>query len=434
MADVKSGQTAQLTRGQKSSTAPQWSPDGKWIALPRPPRRGQESALRDQPGGGEGDPDDEVRDRGLRVHLGAGLGSIAYSAAEPLTAGTERPQGAPRRLRSRAPRVPARPSVDDRAGRGDEGAGGRRQRTQGKDFSVGAFSWSPDGHAIAFSATINPDLINGSSSDIYTLVLADDRVKKIVSQPGSDTTPTGRPMAGRSSSRRRWEETVLREDLAARGGFRPRGTPRSLTDAFDEVPSVVAWNPAGLYFSAPEDGVALFRDRHGHRSDRASSAPDDLMGGGFTIDGDGRRWRSPPGLDEADRGLRVRRNGFAPRAADEHDRAGSRFIVGHARADLVEEPGRRRDRRRPDQAGRLRSVEEVPAALHHSRRSDRHRSAGAARRNALLPLGHLGGAAARWCSRSTIAAAPATARSSAASTSATSASAMPGTCSPASTT
>jgi hypothetical protein len=28
------------------------------------------------------------------------------------------------------------------------------------------------------------------------------------------------------------------------------GTPRSLTDSFDEIPSVVAWNPGGLYFSA----------------------------------------------------------------------------------------------------------------------------------------------------------------------------------------
>ena len=57
-------------------------------------------------------------------------------------------------------------------------------------------------------------------------------------------------------------------------------------------------------------------------------------------------------------------------AADLHAR--------HARSDLVEEPGRRRDRRRPDQARRLRSREEVPAALRDSRRPDRHRSADAA--------------------------------------------------------
>ena len=36
-----------------------------------------------------------------------------------------------------------------------------RQRTKGRDFSVTAFSWAPDGRSIAFSATNNPDLING---------------------------------------------------------------------------------------------------------------------------------------------------------------------------------------------------------------------------------------------------------------------------------
>ena len=53
MADVKSGQATQLTRGQKSSTAPQWSPDGAWIAFlsPRVEDRNQVFAI--SPGGGE---------------------------------------------------------------------------------------------------------------------------------------------------------------------------------------------------------------------------------------------------------------------------------------------------------------------------------------------------------------------------------------------
>ena len=53
-----------------------------------------------------------------------------------------------------------------------------RQRTKGKDFNVGGFSWSPDGRAIAFGATTNPDLVNGSTSDIYVLTLSDDRIRK----------------------------------------------------------------------------------------------------------------------------------------------------------------------------------------------------------------------------------------------------------------
>jgi Tol biopolymer transport system component len=37
-----------------------------------------------------------------------------------------------------------------------------KQRTKKKEFSVESFSWSPDGSRIAFSATINPDLMPGN--------------------------------------------------------------------------------------------------------------------------------------------------------------------------------------------------------------------------------------------------------------------------------
>ena len=44
------------------------------------------------------------------------------------------------------------------------------------------------------------------------------------------------------------------------------------------------------------------------------------------------------------------------------------------------------DRGRPDQAGRLRPDEEVPAAVRHPRRPDRHRPADAARRTRYYPV------------------------------------------------
>src|SRR4030095_9666134 len=62
-----------------------------------------------------------------------------------------------------------------------------KQRTKKKDFNVDSLAWSHDGSQIAFSATLNPDLIQGVTSDVYMLNLADDKVIKIVSQPGPDS-------------------------------------------------------------------------------------------------------------------------------------------------------------------------------------------------------------------------------------------------------
>ena len=70
--------------------------------------------------------------------------------------------------------------LDAGRGRSDEGAGRGQATHEEKDFSIDSFAWSHDGASIAFSATINPDLIQGVTSDIYVLKLSDDSVKKIV--------------------------------------------------------------------------------------------------------------------------------------------------------------------------------------------------------------------------------------------------------------
>ena len=43
------------------------------------------------------------------------------------------------------------------------------QLTQGDQFTVGGFSWSPDGKQIAFDAERDPDLGSGDTQRIYVL-------------------------------------------------------------------------------------------------------------------------------------------------------------------------------------------------------------------------------------------------------------------------
>ncbi|MEO5859639.1 MAG: S9 family peptidase, partial [Pyrinomonadaceae bacterium] len=178
------------------------------------------------------------------------------------------------------------------------------QRTKAKDYTVGSFEWSPDGTQITFSATVNSDLINGSTSDIFSLTLSDSSVKKLVSQPGPDNdphwSPDGRQIVFSSAmSNPKFFYSNSRLAIVSADG----GTPRSLTDAFDEQPGFTEWNADGIYFqSAQKTAAHLFRlDTITGKSTRVSS-PDGMIAGGFSFTRDGKRFAftspSPTSLNE----------------------------------------------------------------------------------------------------------------------------------------
>src|SRR5581483_6371763 len=137
-----------------------------------------------------------------------------------------------------------------------------KQRTKKTDFSVDSFSWSPDGSTIAFSATLNPDLIQGTTADIYLLKLSDDSVKKIVDQPGPDNNPRFSPdgkqiVFSSAMGEKLFFASNTRLAIVSVDG----GKPRSITDSFDENPGLVEWNLHGI----TEDGLAFVPSRSSNR-------------------------------------------------------------------------------------------------------------------------------------------------------------------------
>ncbi|HMH42685.1 MAG TPA: S9 family peptidase, partial [Pyrinomonadaceae bacterium] len=164
-----------------------------------------------------------------------------------------------------------------------------KQRTKKKDFSIDSFAWSPDGTSLVFSATINPDLIQGVTSDIYLLKLSDDSVKKIVATPGPDNNPRFSPDGKQivfSSAMGNTKFFASNSRLAVVGI--DGGTPRSITDSFDENPGLIEWKPDGIYFAGSQKTAShLFRVDPATSKITRVSSPDDLMAGSFSLSRNG---------------------------------------------------------------------------------------------------------------------------------------------------
>ena len=126
-----------------------------------------------------------------------------------------------------------------------------RRLTEG-GFTVGSFSWSPDGREIAFDHRVNNDPGNGATSDISVVSVADGKVRKLVTSDGPDSgprwSPDGNTIAFHSAmgdlDNYSYSNTTIATIPASGGAIEP------LSKAFDESPSLIAWGPDGIYFGA----------------------------------------------------------------------------------------------------------------------------------------------------------------------------------------
>lgn len=262
LADVATGESHLLTVTSKSSTNAAWSPDGRWIAF-----------LSDRPAPVAGSPADKKQ-----VYVMPADGGEAQQLTK-MESGVSAFEWAPDSKRiALTAEVPETKAMKDRketfgeyhvfhadyrmlhlwlADRTKIGAAGAvaidepKLLTSGDTFSVGSFSFSPDGARIAFSAQRDPDLISSFSSDIYTVTVADGAVKKIVDTPGPDGDPQWSPDGTEiayvtANGSKFFFYSNQRVAVVPSDG----GPPRVLTSGFDEDPGLLRWAPEGIYFSA----------------------------------------------------------------------------------------------------------------------------------------------------------------------------------------
>lgn len=293
--DIASGETHALTTAKKSSTNPGWSSDGKWIAFlsDRPGQiagtaEGKKQLYVISADGGEAQQVTKVENDVSDFEWAPDSKRIAFSMSDP----------------------ESKPMKDRKEKYGDyfvvhsdyqmthlwivEFSSGSaapaepKRLTEGDKFSVGDFSWSPDGTRVAFSAQRDPDLISGDTSDIYMVNVNDKTVKKIVSTPGPDRNPHWSPDGKRiafetAAGTQYFFYADARIGVVGADG----GAVQILTESFDEDPSLVAWGPDGIYFGAAQKtAVHLFRLNPATGTVEKVSGPEGMVAGGFSFSHD----------------------------------------------------------------------------------------------------------------------------------------------------
>lgn len=261
IANTATGERYQLTNAKKSSNGPQWSPTAQRLAFISD-REGKRQVYLIAPSGGEA-----VQ----LTKFESGVNSFSWSPDGRFIAFTAAD------AEDKAKKDRKEKYGDFEIVNGDytmshlwvvdvpadvkEQIPEPRRLTEGTSFTVGSFSWSPDSSRMAFSAAKDPDVASSHTSDIYVLTISDKSIKKVVATKGPDSgpvwSPDGREIAYITSNEREFffYTNSYIAVVPAEGG-----TPRLLTEAFDEQPGMIDWAADGIYFSGLQKTYAhLFR-------------------------------------------------------------------------------------------------------------------------------------------------------------------------------
>ena len=285
LANTQTGEIVKLTNSKKSSSNPLWSPDGKWLAFVSD-RDGKRQIYVISPMGGEARVITKV-DTGVSSFRWAPDGArIAFAMGDPET----------KEMKDRKEKYSDYEMIQHDYTMThlwviDVNGNDAKRLTNGKDFTVGSFSWSPDGKRIAFDGRVNPDLSFSDSADIYVYNFADNSIKKIVDKPGPDTNPEWSPdgkqiIFSTPMSKQNFFYTNSYLAIAPSEG----GPVTNVTQEFDENAGFVAWTPDGIYFSGAQKTAAhLFRVDPKKLTVERMTNPDNSLFSSFSFTGDSQQ-------------------------------------------------------------------------------------------------------------------------------------------------
>ena len=327
--DRASGRDLQLTRGRKSISGPEWSPDGRVIAFVT---EREPNALEPPPGDKDTDKSDSKEDKtgDARKPAKRQIWMLAFDGGEAWQASNAETDVQKLHWSQdghwivfRAPMPESKTDtirkerysdyqvvnkdytqqqlwrIDAAAARRGEAPVAGEALTHDASLDVMDFTIAPDSKHIAFSAAHDSLFAHWGDQDLYLIEGgANAPPQRIVALPGPDRHPVFSP----DGTQLAFETALGQADyfyanshiavvdltkVESRAATSPTDV-HDLTTEFDGRPRLIDWRSNGIYFGALRAGVGLYRiDPVGGKSERLG--PPDLIFDNLSITPDGAR-------------------------------------------------------------------------------------------------------------------------------------------------
>ena len=260
MGNIATKQNIQLTFGEKTSTNPKWSPDGKWIAFISNRKDNRNNLYRLSVDGGEAEPLTELKTNIAEFEWSPDGRYIAYTMSDPKTEDEEKNDKGRNDFHwvdenLKMSRLYVIPVEKDANGKREP-----RKLTTG-NYNVTDFDWSADGSRIVFSHTKTPGANDWPTADVSIVDVASTNVTVLANTPAAESEPLYSP-DGKSialivtDNPPRWADTSTIQIFPANGG-----QPKILLASYDGSPALAGWSADGkkLYFDeAKGTGTQLY--------------------------------------------------------------------------------------------------------------------------------------------------------------------------------
>ena len=241
------GRRFELTRGDKGATAPEWSPDGRYVYF-LSGRSGKNNVFRILVEGGEAEQITDTKGEVGAFHVSPDGKWVAYTAYEPP------PDVEKAKKEKRDYHVvdsdPENQVLYNVAAESDGDAKRTPKMLGYAKYHVVSFDWAPDSRSIAFEHWPGPLADNWTKSALAEVTIENGTVRELVGKGAPNApkySPNGRYVA--------FEQSVEPVRWPHQGRIalinRSDGSVRALTATPDESPALIGWSgdSSRLYFN-----------------------------------------------------------------------------------------------------------------------------------------------------------------------------------------